>query len=84
MKRFQDFNNFDKELRQIIKENHPSSLPLIPSFPPKHLKLFKDHLNYIFVEKRRLLLQTYIQNICKNPLFRRQECTLKFLQVGFD
>lgn len=81
MKRYQDFKKFDKELREIIKEKDPSSIPIIPPMPPKHLKLFKNHLDLVFVEKRRLLLQRYIQNVCKHQLFRRQQCTMKFLQI---
>mmetsp|Transcript_31312 Transcript_31312/g.27533 ORF Transcript_31312/g.27533 Transcript_31312/m.27533 type:complete len:83 (+) Transcript_31312:3-251(+) len=81
MKRFQDFKNFDKKLRSVIKDKDPTSLPIIPTLPPKHMKLFKNHLDYIFVEKRRLLLQEYIQDLCKHQLFRRQECTRNFLQI---
>ena len=83
MKRFQDFDNFDKEIRSIIKQNDPSSLQILPSLPPKYSKLFTNHLDYSFVEKRRILLQEYIQNICKHSLFRRQECTLRFLQIDW-
>eukprot|EP01083_Nonionella_stella_P272155 922664_1 len=35
-----------------------------------------------FIEKRRLLLQCYIQRLCKYPLLRRHDYTLKFLQVS--
>ena len=81
MKRFQHFVNFHKLLRQTIKTNYPSKLSLLPSLPPKYSKLFTDHLDYRFIEKRRSSLQAYIQQICKIPLFQRQECTLRFLQI---
>eukprot|EP01083_Nonionella_stella_P039589 107655_1 len=84
MKRFNDFRAFDEELRSFLNDNHPSTLALLPPLPPKHSKLFTNHLDWGFVEERRLLLQKYIQTICNYPLFRRHELTLNFLQIDHE
>lgn len=81
MKRFQDFTVFDNEIRAAITNDYPNELSLLPPLPPKYLKILVDHLDQTFIEKRRLLLQCYIQRLCKYPLLRRHDYTLRFLQV---
>mmetsp|Transcript_28194 Transcript_28194/g.24915 ORF Transcript_28194/g.24915 Transcript_28194/m.24915 type:complete len:86 (-) Transcript_28194:89-346(-) len=82
MKRFQDFCTFDTEIRTAITNDYPNELSLLPPLPPKYLKILVDHLDQTFIEKRRLLLQCYLQRLCKYPLLRRHHFTLKFLQVS--
>jgi len=81
MKRFQDFCSFDTEIRSTIINDYPDDVSLLPPLPPKYFKILVDHLDETFIEKRRLLLQCYIQRLCKYPLLRRHDHTLKFFQV---
>eukprot|EP01084_Bolivina_argentea_P290476 498962_1 len=82
MKRFLDFTTFDNELRTAIINDYPNEISLLPPLPPKYMKILVDHLDQTFIEKRRLLLQAYIQRLCKYPLLRRHDFTLKFFQVS--
>lgn len=82
MKRFQDFCSFDTEVRSAITNDYPDDVALLPPLPPKYFKILVDHLDETFIEKRRLLLQCYIQRLCKYPLLRRHDHTLKFFQVA--
>eukprot|EP00484_Ammonia_sp_Unknown_P021162 CAMPEP_0197037114 /NCGR_PEP_ID=MMETSP1384-20130603/14409_1 /TAXON_ID=29189 /ORGANISM="Ammonia sp." /LENGTH=387 /DNA_ID=CAMNT_0042467373 /DNA_START=27 /DNA_END=1190 /DNA_ORIENTATION=- len=85
MKRFQDFTAFDVQIRTAITNDYPNEVSLLPPLPPKYLKILVDHLDQTFIEKRRLLLQCYLQRMLKYPLLRRHDFTLKFLQVsGYD
>merc|ERR1712173_181596 len=74
----------DHTIYQIHLENHniPDDVALLPPLPPKYFKILVDHLDETFIEKRRLLLQCYIQRLCKYPLLRRHDHTLKFFQVA--
>ena len=81
MKRFQDFCSFDTEVRSAVTNDYPDDVAMLPPLPPKYFKILVDHLDETFIEKRRLLLQCYIQRLCKYPLLRRHDYTLKFFQV---
>jgi len=81
LKRFDEFNRFDNEFREAIITNFPDQLNKIPPLPPKYLKVIVDHLDDVFVEKRRLLLQGYLQKLIRYPTFRRHELVSKFLGV---
>jgi len=84
MKRFCDFSDFENELRLSIMNDYPHEVSLLPPLPPKYFKMVTDHLDETFIEKRRLLLQGFLQSICKHRLLRRHQVTLKFLQVWMD
>lgn len=82
MKRFMEFVNFDKKLRESLVANHPADVFCLPHLPPKLLKSWTNHTKAVFVEKRRVLLQVYLRRMIRYPLFRRHPLTLAFLGVS--
>jgi len=81
MKRYHEFVDFNDQLRALMSVTNPSSVSQLPSLPPKHNKSWTDHLNEVFIEKRRILLEVYLRRLIRYPQFRRHELTLKFLGV---
>jgi len=81
LKRYLDMAEFHQQLTNIVRSSHPQAVELIPMFPRKHWKVFTDHFDYTFVEKRRLLLQNYFRHLLKHKLFRKLDVTLMFFQV---
>jgi len=84
MKRFHEFVNFDGELRADLSVNKPTAVQQLPKPPPKRNKSWTDHLNPVFIEKRRILLQVYLRRLIRFPPFRRHPLTLSFLGVDSD
>jgi len=81
MKRFMEFFDFDKKLRESLVVNHPADVFCLPHLPPKLIKSWTNHTKAVFVEKRRVLLQVYLRRMIRFPLFRRHPLTLAFLGV---
>jgi len=81
MKRFMQFFNFDKKLRESLVVNYPADVFCLPHLPPKLIKSLTNHTKAVFVEKRRVLLQVYLRRMIRYPLFRRHPLTLSFLGV---
>jgi len=81
MKRFMDFVDFDEQLRESLVQTHPADVFRLPTLPPKLLKSLTNHLDLVFIEKRRVLLQVYLRRMIRYPLFRRHPLTLAFLGV---
>jgi len=80
-RRFMEFVEFDKSLREALQKTHPNSVLHLPKLPPKLLKSWTDHKELVFIEKRRVLLQVYLRRLIRYPLFRRHPLTLAFLDV---
>jgi len=81
MKRFHEFVDFDEQLRAQLSVTNLTSVSQLPKLPPKFNKSWTDHLNPVFIEKRRILLQVYLRRLIRYPLFRRHPLTLTFLGV---
>jgi len=81
MKRFMEFVNFDKKLRETLVVDHPADVFCLPHLPPKLIKSWTNHTKAAFIEKRRVLLQVYLRRMIRYPLFRRHPLTLAFLGV---
>jgi len=81
LKRFGDFCKFDAKLRSGIATKYPDCLKLLPKFPPKSSKIFTNHADPVFIERRRILLNSYCQDLIKYPVFRRHQITVDFFLV---
>jgi len=81
IKRFMEFVNFDKKLRESLVISHPADVFCLPHLPPKLIKSWTNHTKAVFIEKRRVLLQVYLRRLIRFPLFRRHSLTLAFLGV---
>jgi len=79
--RFSEFKDYDTELREYLTLNAPRLLVKLPQLPMKEPKMIRDHFSEDFIEKRRLLLESYIQRVIKVQEFRRYPLTVKFLGV---
>jgi len=84
MKRFHEFVNFDGQLRALLSVSNPTAVQQLPKPPPKRNKSWTNHLNPVFIEKRRILLEVYLRRLIRFPPFRRHPLTLKFLGVDSD
>jgi len=82
-KRYGDFATFDANLRKEIATKYPDCLKFLPPIPPKSSKLLTDHKDPVFIERRRVLLDSYCQNLIKYPVFRRHALAIEFFQVKF-
>jgi len=65
-----------KDLASQLKDEDAE---LIPPIPDKHLKILIDHLSQEFIEKRRALLENFLQKINKNLSLRYAEDFIHFL-----
>jgi len=81
MKRFMEFVEFDRQLRESLLNTHPADVFQLPHLPPKLIKSWTNHKDVVFIEKRRVLLQVYLRRMIRYPLFRRHPLTLAFLGV---
>jgi len=79
MHRYSEFAEYDAALRAAFPELVAKDK--IPQLPMKEPKLVKDHFTAEFVEKRRLLLDSYIKRIAQNTKLRRSPLTAKFCGV---
>lgn len=79
MHRYSEFAEFDASLREAFPEL--AAKDIIPQLPMKEPKFVKDHFSVAFVEKRRLLLDSYIKRIARNTKLRRSPLTAKFCGV---
>jgi len=84
LKRFADFHNFDNALRTEVGLMNPLDLSKIPPLTGRIPKLFVDHLNETFIERRRLELDWYVKRLLKFPEIRRHPLTLQFLGVQVE
>jgi len=82
-KRYGDFASFDASLRKEIAAKYPDCLKFLPPIPSKSSKLLVDHKDPVFIERRRVLLDSYCQNLIKYPVFRRHALAIEFFEVKF-
>mmetsp|Transcript_27324 Transcript_27324/g.48317 ORF Transcript_27324/g.48317 Transcript_27324/m.48317 type:complete len:157 (+) Transcript_27324:51-521(+) len=74
-KRFNAFYEFHNKISKDLKKCG------IPKFPPRQSKIFTDHFDRFFIEKRRQQLEQYMQKLLRIPGMANQELMLKFLGV---
>jgi len=79
--RYSEFKEFDTALRLFIMEEAAHLITKMPQLPMRQPKMIRNHFQEHFVEKRRLLLESYIQRLIKVREFRRYPLTIKFLGV---
>jgi len=82
LKRYGDVFKFDASLRTEIASKYPDCMKLLPKFPPRSSKIFTNHADPEFIERRRVLLNNYCQDLIKYPVFRRHPVTIDFFLVG--
>lgn len=81
LKRFQEFFDLDAKLRAWLDEQQPDLLQYLPALPPREFKVFVDHLDPTFIEKRRILIQSYLRVLIALPVVRTSVILLEFLGV---
>ncbi len=64
-RRFKEFFDLHEDISSAYVGNHLANS--LPKLPRRGIKLFSDHLDPLFVEKRRNLLQTYLRALMKVP-----------------
>ncbi len=62
LKRFAQFVEMDEALRAAFA-HRPDVMSSLPSLPEKVYKVIQDHMDDHFVEKRRVLLENYLQKL---------------------
>jgi len=82
LKRYCDVFKFDANLRSGIAVKYPDCLKLMPTFPPRSSKIFTNHNDPVFIERRRVLLNNYCQDLIKYPVFRRHPVTINFFLIS--
>jgi len=83
LKRFTQFFDMDTALRASFAEN-PSLLEKLPPPPERKTKLFNDHMDEVFIEQRRVLLENYLNKLLESEEVVRNPAFLKFLGVTVD
>eukprot|EP00455_Lapot_gusevi_P037453 TRINITY_DN4190_c0_g1_i1.p1 TRINITY_DN4190_c0_g1~~TRINITY_DN4190_c0_g1_i1.p1 ORF type:complete len:315 (-),score=43.67 TRINITY_DN4190_c0_g1_i1:164-1108(-) len=83
LKRYGEFAEFDAALRSYLATQVSLShlIPQLPPLPPKQLKLWVNHLDLLFIEQRRILLEHYLKTLIALPEVNRLRLTLRFLGV---
>jgi len=81
MHRYSEFKEFDKAIREDLTERAPQLVSEIPQLPMKEPKIIRNHFDEDFVERRRLLLDSYIKRMIKIKTLRRHPMTNKFLGI---
>eukprot|EP01083_Nonionella_stella_P061156 159449_1 len=65
LKRYGQFYNLDSKLRHQYMET-PLLLDM-PQLPQRKYKMFQDHMNDVFIEQRRALLENYLLRLLMMP-----------------
>jgi hypothetical protein len=79
-RRFKEFHDLQEDISSAFVGNHlVHSLPKLPS---RGIKYFSDHLDPLFVEKRRHQLQAYMRGLTKVPRVLQNPSLLNFIGFG--
>jgi hypothetical protein len=85
LKRFTDFFEMVKVIREDMVESNPSAFALIPSAPSRKSRLLNDHSDPRFVEQRRVLLEHFLNRLLRIEAVASHDAFLKFCAVpGYD
>merc|ERR1719285_392183 len=79
MRRYNEFKEYDTALRVDLRDKKPGLVVRIPQLPMKEPKLIRDHFHEDFVERRRILLESYLKRLVKVEALRTHPLTIKFL-----
>jgi len=80
LRRFTQFYEMDTAVRTAFAEK-PEILETLPSPPERKTKLFNDHMDDVFIEQRRVLLESYVQKMLEIPVVARNQDFLTFLGI---
>jgi len=78
LRRFVEFFILDRQIRDNLRDK-PEVCKQIPPLPERQPKFIIDHLQTRFIEKRRIVLQLYLQTLIKIPEIVSQDAVLQFL-----
>ncbi len=79
-RRFKEFYELSDDVHSAFVGNHlVNDLPKLPS---RGIKYFSDHLDPLFVERRRMQLHTYLRALEKIPRVSRLPQYLSFIGMG--
>jgi len=81
LKRFTQFFEMDAAVRAAFAENLELSAKLPPP-PERKTKLFNDHMDEVFIEQRRVILENYLNKMLEVPEVVRAKEFLTFLGVN--
>jgi len=79
LKRYRDFFEMDKNLRNELPQGVIKELPALPE---RQSKIVVDHLDPDFIDQRRILLQNYLQKLVRIPDLQHCPAFLKFVNVN--
>jgi len=80
LKRFTQFFDMDSLVRAAFAEQ-PEILEKLPPPPERKTKLFNDHMDEVFIEQRRVLLENYLNRMLECEDVARNKDFLLFLGV---
>jgi len=81
LKRFAHFHDLDSRLRASLQQANPSLLASLPPLPPRHSKWLYNHLHPDFIERRRIMLNVYLQSMLSIAEVASHPDLLRFIGV---
>jgi len=67
LKRYSDFEEFDERMQGYYTTHDSKLAKQLPELPIKHNKLLENHKSDDFIERRRLLLNSYLRKMIEVP-----------------
>lgn len=80
LKRFTQFYDMDAAVRAAF-EGQEEILAKLPPPPERQFKLFTDHMDDVFIQQRKVLLENYLQRMLRVEEVVRNKDFLQFLGV---
>ena len=77
-KRYSEFHAFHEKLVVELRSSNPTCLLTLPIFPEKR-GIFFNHFNREFIEKRKVMLEHYLQQLLLFKEVRRSKLLREFL-----
>jgi len=81
LKRFTQFFDMDTAVRAAFADK-PEILEMLPPPPERKTKLFNDHMDDVFIEQRRVILDNYLNKMLQCAEVVRNKDFLSFLGVN--
>ena len=70
-------------IRAELTRLNSTELTKLPDLPGKEIRFLVDHLDSRFIERRRLILEVYIQALIHLKLASETEVFMDFIGVAF-
>jgi len=81
LKRYTQFHRMDRKVRKDLPDQIKEKLPRRPG---RKAKMWKDHMKPDFIEKRRVMLESYLRHILTISEYAHNHNFLDFIGVGTE